>query len=134
MNRTAWLWAALAWAGVIFWLLTWRTPSIPHGSWLALPPLDKLVHASLFGLLAALCYFALPAGRAWWGALALAVGYGAATELLQYYVFTWRDGEWLDLLADTLGALLALWLATRLPWLRRPASPSPPHPPASYGK
>ncbi len=33
--------------------------------------------------------------------------YGGLIELLQAYVFTWRDGGWDDLFADAVGALMA---------------------------
>lgn len=40
---------------------------------------------------------------------ALAVAYGGAIELLQAYVFTWRDGDWGDLFADAVGAGMGLF-------------------------
>ena len=37
----------------------------------------------------------------------LSVAYGGIIELLQNYFFTFRSGEWLDFVADILGALVA---------------------------
>lgn len=37
----------------------------------------------------------------------IAVVFGGAIELLQQYVFTWRDGDWRDLFADTVGIGMA---------------------------
>lgn len=44
-------------------------------------------------------------------ALILPILYGGAIELIQEYMTDNRTGEWLDLLADTLGALAALPIA-----------------------
>ena len=35
-----------------------------------------------------------------------AIVYGGFIEVLQSYIFTWRSGEWNDLFADTVGALM----------------------------
>jgi len=40
---------------------------------------------------------------------AIAVIYGGSIELLQWKVFTWRDGDWNDLFADSLGAGMGLF-------------------------
>ena len=37
----------------------------------------------------------------------LGVFFGALIEILQLYVFTWRDGNWPDLFADTVGVGMA---------------------------
>jgi VanZ family protein len=37
----------------------------------------------------------------------IAIIFGGAIELLQQYVFTWRDGDWADLFADTVGIGMA---------------------------
>ena len=39
----------------------------------------------------------------------IAIAYGGAIELLQLLVFTWRDGDWNDLFADTVGAGMGLF-------------------------
>jgi VanZ family protein len=35
-----------------------------------------------------------------------AILYGGIIELLQNYVFTWRTGDWADLFADSIGAMM----------------------------
>jgi len=40
---------------------------------------------------------------------AIAILYGGSIELLQWKVFTWRDGDWNDLFADTVGASMGLF-------------------------
>jgi len=35
------------------------------------------------------------------------IAYGGLIELLQAYVFTWRNGDWNDFFADMIGALMA---------------------------
>jgi len=37
----------------------------------------------------------------------LGVFFGAVIEILQLYIFTWRDGNWADLFADTIGVGMA---------------------------
>jgi VanZ family protein len=37
----------------------------------------------------------------------LGVFFGALIEILQLYIFTWRDGNWADLFADTVGVGMA---------------------------
>lgn len=37
----------------------------------------------------------------------LGVFFGALIEILQLYIFTWRDGNWGDLFADTVGVGMA---------------------------
>ena len=42
----------------------------------------------------------------------IAVIFGGAIELLQQYVFIWRDGDWRDLFADTVGIGMATFSIT----------------------
>ena len=73
-------------------------------------PSDKLAHAAVFGLLAALWYWARRgtdgAGRAAATAVALAVLWGAIDEAHQSFV-PGRTADLFDLLADAAGAVLA---------------------------
>ena len=39
----------------------------------------------------------------------IAILFGGGMELLQAYVFTWRDGSWDDLFADTVGAFMGMY-------------------------
>jgi len=38
--------------------------------------------------------------------LVLTLAYGGLIELLQWKVFTWRDGDWNDFFADTIGGAM----------------------------
>jgi VanZ family protein len=37
------------------------------------------------------------------------VSYGALIEMLQQYIFTWRSGDWNDLLADSIGGCMGIF-------------------------
>jgi VanZ family protein len=79
-------------------------------------PTDKLLHGLAFGGLAlllvrtarALRQWRTPHGRFWFGAFGSSF-FGAALEICQYFV-PYRSAEFLDWLADTVGALLAVGL------------------------
>jgi VanZ family protein len=82
-------------------------------------PSDKLVHAAVFGLLAALWYWARRgtdgSRRAAATAVALSVLWGALDEAHQSFV-PGRNADFIDLLADAAGAVvvaLACLAATR---------------------
>ncbi|MGZ3874815.1 MAG: VanZ family protein [Mucilaginibacter sp.] len=75
---------------------------------------DKLVHCGFFFVMVvfnAAGYIRQQAARMLSiGVLLLittaAIAYGGLIELLQTYVFTWRNGDWSDLFADIIGALM----------------------------
>ncbi|MCJ8208217.1 VanZ family protein [Mucilaginibacter sp. RS28] len=77
------------------------------------PGFDKLVHCGFFFVFVVLAINGyVRAGHTLdiKSALALffiSVAFGGAVELLQLYVFTWRDGNWADLFADAVGAGMA---------------------------
>lgn len=85
--------------------------------------LDKLVHFTLYGVLAALAAGALARrgsrANTWamLGVLLMAVAFGLIDETTQPY--TGRDFDWWDWLADGLGAVSGLLLLSA--WRRRPA-------------
>jgi VanZ family protein len=83
-----------------------------------LPPLlpwDKMVHAGMFFVLSAVCYYdyyRLFDGnvhlKKWiFWCFFIPVIYGGSIELLQLFVFTSRSAEWCDFVADIIGSLLA---------------------------
>jgi len=107
--------AAAATVATAVLLLIPAPAPLPVAAGLAALPLDKLVHAALFFLLARLWRRAAPLHA---GAVAaLATAYGGLLELAQLGLGT-RSGEWGDLVADGLGALAA----ALLPGARRPAA------------
>lgn len=101
---------AIAWALLIEALVLWPSPPTIRSPFLSLG-LDKIVHAALFGVLAALLARALggAAARPWWPAFAGSVAYGALTELQQSFIPS-RSMELGDILADSVGAALGLGL------------------------
>ncbi len=107
-----WL-AALFWAALTFWVSSSPDAQGAAG-WLDLShPWDKLYHALNFGVLALLIYAA--SGKAFL-AVVLASLYGLSDELHQMTV-PGRSADVADLLADTLGASLAVAVAHL--WRRR---------------
>ena len=97
-----------------------QVPDMPQGiAW------DKLVHFGMFFVLSAVCLFSYykwcggkPKMGRWlfWG-FVMPVAYGGVIELLQKYVFTHRGAEWGDLVANTLGSLVAcvlvVWILSK---------------------
>lgn len=86
-------------------------------SHLFFPGFDKLVHCGFFftltvfwcnGFIRQQKERSLPYTSALWIAL-LAVMFGGLIELLQLTVFTWRDGDWNDLFADTVGVCMGIF-------------------------
>jgi VanZ family protein len=83
-----------------------------------IPNLDKIVHFSVYGLLATLVVRARAGGRAWpWMALVITSLYGITDEIHQSYV-PGRSMEFADWIADTLGAAVAIFIYTKWTWYR----------------
>lgn len=121
--------ATLAWAGVTAAALLLPTSELsgwmPGIPWVRLAlvfagwGLDKLVHGTLFGVLAWLAVGSsrsLALRRPALTVLAVATLYAVALEAAQHWVPD-RRADTLDLLADIVGIILGLWLARRI--LRR---------------
>ena len=114
------------WAAIILVLTLTPAREMPPTPEWRLLAFDTAAHASVFGLLAGLCWFSLrrqrrwPAGAQQAGAVVLAgcVAFGALIEVLQYAMHQGRHAEWSDLLSDSIGAVLVLALAAGL--ARRP--------------
>lgn len=78
-------------------------------------PWDKMVHAGMFFVLSAVCYYDYyhlfngNVNRNKWifWCFFIPVIYGAGIELLQQFVFTSRSAEWGDFIADVIGAFIA---------------------------
>ena len=74
---------------------------------------DKLVHCGLFFVFNIFLTYGIISqkGNLSWlnavKALVITIAFGAAIELLQLYIFTWRSGDWNDLFADSVGAGMA---------------------------
>ena len=95
--------------------------AIPFGdigsSSLFFPGFDKLVHCGLFFVLSVLyCYGSIRKWQTRSIRIEIAmkntivlVSYGAFVEMLQRYIFTWRSGDWNDLLADSIGGCMGIF-------------------------
>lgn len=83
----------------------------------AIVNIDKLVHFSIFGLLATLVRRA-PGVRFWWRAVLAVSVFGASDEIRQSFT-PGRSIEFADWVADTAGALVAVLLYALWPWYRR---------------
>ena len=66
---------------------------------------DKAMHGLFYTLLAVL--WMIPVRRPVWVCVGVTV-YGALLELLQHYCTLTRSGEWFDVLADFIGALIGV--------------------------
>jgi VanZ family protein len=119
-SHPSWLWAPAAlWAALIFAASSVsRVPDLPaHVT-------DKMVHASVYAVLAGACLRAMAGGR-WTGvtmgaaaaAVLMATAYGVTDELHQRFV-PGRTADVLDLLADFTGSMASAVLALGTSWLR----------------
>jgi VanZ family protein len=113
----------IAWFFVVAILTLMPGSDVPEIGWMdAIPNFDKIVHAGLFGGLAFL--FCLPYIKSPFSSqqkknhfirITLAVIiWGITVEFLQKYFIPGRDFELLDWAADSVGALIALWLSIRI--------------------
>jgi len=137
-RRSAARWVPVAaWAALLRWLSSRPPDELPAGDLLNLfPDADKVVHFGFYGVLGLLVVWAT-APRRERGALALGalagLLWGCLDEWLQAYA-PGRSPDFLDILADTLGAGLGGWALFRLTGrLRgapgsRPPSVDPPRP------
>jgi hypothetical protein len=100
----------LLWGGMIFWLSS--SPDAQGASgWIDLShPVDKIVHAGVFGVFAALLYGAT--GRPALSVVLTSL-YGISDELHQAFVPGRHANPW-DWVADTLGAVVAVSLVVFL--------------------
>ncbi len=77
------------------------------------PGFDKLVHCGFFFVFTVLLAngFIRRQGRLYVqhiaGILIASIAFGGLIEVLQFAVFTWRDGDWADLFADSVGVGMA---------------------------
>ncbi|MEM6395566.1 MAG: VanZ family protein [Bacteroidota bacterium] len=111
-RRWQWL-AALIWAIVLLVASTLPKGNLPKlNFWSDIVSPDKAAHALFYGVFAVLLFLLLRpmTKRAMLWAFALATGYGAGMEFLQAWMGKGRAFELADMLANGLGALLAVVL------------------------
>ncbi|MDB5131273.1 MAG: hypothetical protein JWR02_1022 [Mucilaginibacter sp.] len=104
---------AILWALFIFMMCTIKLGDVGNSP-LFFPGFDKLVHCGFFFVLVVCYRFGsirqqLPRYLSYKPIIIFtlfAILYGGIIELLQNYVFTWRTGDWADLFADSVGAMM----------------------------
>jgi hypothetical protein len=104
----------ILWALFIFIMCTIKLGSISESP-LFFPGFDKLVHCGfIYGLVGLWSQGYLrkhPRSGIPYKQLLIillmSVLFGGLIELLQWKVFTWRDGDWADFSADSIGGLMA---------------------------
>ncbi len=108
----------LAWALVIFVIISLPPDNIPHTRLFELPNIDKAIHFLMFAVLGALLLLGLhryrPSGRVavrhiiW--ALVLGAVYGAGTEVYQYLYLPGRHGNIPDTIANVFGTIFGVFM------------------------
>jgi VanZ family protein len=114
--------------GVIFLASSTPSTSMPNFGLVDLL-VKKGGHMLGYGLLGLLFYRAIqqPGRRGFLLAYVLTVLYAASDEYHQSFVFG-RGSTWVDVVIDGTGALVALFLISRWPWLRRAVNTIVPEP------
>lgn len=109
---------AFIWAVIIFGLCSMPGRLIPNVSWLELLSFDKFVHASVFFILVSLLQISVTANQQnqkliymWFG---LSVLYGGSLEIMQATIFSNRSADWLDMIANTFGCVMALVVQAKI--------------------
>lgn len=107
---------ALLWALVILVLCLIPGRSLPQWGWFDLLDLDKSVHAGMFFVLAVLlaqAFRAIGRPKRWvLTAVAIAIAYGIGMEYMQDLEALGRRLDPMDMIANSVGALLAAWYIT----------------------
>jgi hypothetical protein len=119
-KNTPMVWAAVAWTVLIFILLVIPEGNLAKKGFLGLSHLDKVAHVFLFFLFVVLWHQALYPGQRGETTAKMALElsllsfiYGTGMEFVQA-LFTSRAFEWLDILADGIGAYAGyLWAVRR---------------------
>ena len=111
-----------AWFFIVGILTLMPGKDVPEVGWLNIPNLDKLVHVAMFGGLTV--FFCLPYLKSGltpqkktniFIRISLSmVLWGLIIEVIQKFFVPGRGFEWLDVLADSIGVLIAYWICKKL--------------------
>ena len=104
---------SLAFILLVIYLSFFKPPSVPQVE--LFPHADKIVHMGMYFVMSAMLWWEFFRGHkgnaimrhAWIGAFLCPVLFSGCIELMQEYCTDYRGGDWLDFLANTVGALLA---------------------------
>ncbi|MRM83692.1 VanZ family protein [Riemerella anatipestifer] len=101
----------------IYWALLTYVLLKPVGEhkdyWFLFQGIDKVVHFSMFFVLGFLFRWAYPKASVY-AYYFILVAYAILTEIFQQVMALGRSAEWLDLLADTIGLVLAYYVYTKV--------------------
>ncbi len=112
----------IAWFFVILFLICLPGKDVPEVGWLSsIPNFDKIVHITIFGVLAALLSWPLKRSSfnnkrriQYFIGITIAVSiWGLTTEFIQKLFISGRNFDLLDWVADTFGALLAFLFCSK---------------------
>jgi len=102
---------SVIWALVVLVLCAFPGQYIPSIHFLELMSFDKFVHAGVFFVLCAFIFITLrkkKLEKCTFIFFFLSVFYGVLLEIMQAYVFSHRSADWMDVIANSTGCLLAL--------------------------
>ena len=116
------LWRNIIWAIIIFVLCSIPGNDLPKTSALSIPHFDKIVHFGMFFVMGIFLFSEISIQTklkriSITSIILLMIAiYGATIEYLQQNYFINRSGDYLDLLADVLGGIIAVIM---YPWLKK---------------
>ena len=105
---------------VVTYLSFFKPPSMDDEPLFQWPHFDKLVHCCMYFGLSGMLWLEFirahrrqqaPMWHAWIGAVVCPVLFSGVVELLQSYCTTYRGGDWLDFVANSVGVFVATLLA-----------------------
>ncbi|MCB9186182.1 MAG: VanZ family protein [Flavobacteriales bacterium] len=102
---------AVFWTAFIVYGLVSPQDDVSHFPWLEIEGVDKLIHGVLFAVEAGLLLWAVGRTSALFamaGVVVWCMALGGVLEVVQFYWVEGRNGDLLDLLADTVGALVGV--------------------------
>jgi VanZ family protein len=112
-----WRLLTLLWWIITFYLMIMPPSDLPTLAFSETLRIDKLVHISMFAILAVGLMVVFPERylpvRVVWVTI-IAVAYGILMELVQLYFVPFRSFEWLDIVADTVGTIIGVRLAKKI--------------------
>lgn len=112
---------------VVIYLSFFKPPSVEIAS---IPGMDKIAHICMYGGLSGMLWIEFLRNHrrydevlwhAWAGAVLCPLAMSGIIELLQQYCTTYRGGDWMDFLANSVGVTLATLIAYFIirPWILR---------------
>lgn len=111
----------ISWALFIFILCAIPGKNLPHYSWADLLSVDKLVHFTMFFVLAVLFKrgfvqqtISILSSKQDVILVLSGILYGGSLELMQSYFYTDRSGSWFDFLANSLGTIAGIYFFKKL--------------------